>query len=133
MKNYTEDFFLAEAWNFYKENDYCPTTKDFVWSKSACRKFGSWDVLLKKSGIFTNVQQRFLKKKIIVSENRKKFWNELIWLTHNPDWYLHRETLKRVKLLIKQCEQCDKELEFLNSLQSNDISVLLKCLKKEFN
>ena len=104
---YTNQFFISEVRKAYYATGQRPQMRQFSWSTTAHRRFGSWNKLLKRAGIV-----RALDSTEVAELNREKvyLWREMLLVTYDAEWYMDQEKAQQAERLRKAIDEINREL-----------------------
>ena len=104
---YTNKFFISEVRKAYFATGQRPQMRQFSWSTSAHRRFGSWDELLRRAGIVRQLNSFEVEE---LNREKDRLWKELLLVTYNPEWYLNQANVQQTERLRKAIDGINQEL-----------------------
>lgn len=106
-KAYTNKFFISEVQKAYLATGQRPQMRQFSWSTTAHRRFGSWNELLKRAGVVRELTPSEVEE---LTREKAYLWQKILHVTYDPEWYLDTEKEEETKQLRTAIEAINREL-----------------------
>lgn len=81
--------------------------RQFSWSTTAHRRFGSWNKFLRRAGIIHQLDSSEVNEMI---RERNLLWREILFFTSESEWYLDQKKIEKIERLRKAMDIIDQEL-----------------------